>query len=227
MDWASIFIHDTTWTFAVEIFIRVVIMFSMIILFLRFTGKRGVRQLSIFELTIILSLGSIAGDPMFTEDLPIIQAVLIMSTVIGLYRLCTWVMMKYQPFEDFMEGNAIYIVEDGQLVLDKIKEGKMSNDEFFAEIRQQGIEHLGQIRTGLLETDGNLSILLYTDEQVRYGLPLFPKQHKATQTVKPNINYACMICGYVTYLLEANHLCPRCEDKGRRWAQAMNVEVVN
>ena len=90
MNWASIFIYDTTWLFAVEILIRVTVMFVLIITFLRFTGKRGVRQLSIFELTIILSLGSIAGDPMFTEDLPIIQAVLIMGTVISLYRLCTW-----------------------------------------------------------------------------------------------------------------------------------------
>ena len=96
MDWASIFIHDTTWSFAVEILIRVTVMFVLIITFLRFTGKRGIRQLSIFELTIILSLGSIAGDPMFTEDLPIIQAVLIMGSVIVLYRICTWVMMKWQ-----------------------------------------------------------------------------------------------------------------------------------
>ena len=125
MDLASIFIHDTTWTFAFEIAIRVIVMFSMIILFLRFTGKRGVRQLSVFELTIILSLGSIAGDPMFTKDLPIIQAVLIMSIVISLYRLSTWVMMKYQPFEDFLEGKSLYIVEDGLLVLEKIKKGKM------------------------------------------------------------------------------------------------------
>lgn len=227
MDWASIFIHDTTWAFALEIFIRVVVMFSMIIIFLRFTGKRGVRQLSIFELTIILSLGSIAGDPMFTEDLPIIQAVIIMSTVIVLYRLCTWIMMKYQPFEDLLEGKSIYIVEDGQLVMDKIKKGKMSHDEFFAEMRQQGVEHLGQVRTGLLETDGKLSILLYTDEQVRYGLPLFPKQYRAAQTVKPNVNYACMDCGYVTHLSEADYLCPRCEDNGRDWALAMNVTVVN
>lgn len=89
MDWGEIFIYDTTWSFAAELAIRVTVMFTMIILFLRFTGKRGVRQLSIFELTIILSLGSIAEDPMFTEDLPLIQAVLIMSLIISLYRLCT------------------------------------------------------------------------------------------------------------------------------------------
>ena len=56
------------------------------------------------------------------------------------------------------------------LVLDKIKKGKMSHDEFFAEMRQQGVEHLGQVRTGLLETDGNFSILLYTSkEQIWYA----------------------------------------------------------
>ena len=62
--------------------IRAALMFGMIILFLRLTGKRGVRQLSIFELAIILSLGSIAGDPMFTEDLPLVHALVVMTVVI-------------------------------------------------------------------------------------------------------------------------------------------------
>lgn len=98
MNWVSIFIYDTTWSFAAEIVIRTVIMFTLIVLFLRFTGKRGIRQLSIFELTIILSLGSIAGDPAFNEDLPLIQAVLVMSIVLLLYRLCTWFTSKYKTF---------------------------------------------------------------------------------------------------------------------------------
>ena len=62
MDWASIFIYDTTWAFVPEILVRVTVMFLLIIMFLRFT-QRGVRQLSIFELTIILSLGSIGWRP--------------------------------------------------------------------------------------------------------------------------------------------------------------------
>ncbi|MEN6670233.1 YetF domain-containing protein [Psychrobacter sp. B38] len=226
MDWADIFIYDTTWMFAVEILIRVIVMFVLIISFLRFTGKRGVRQLSIFELTIILSLGSIAGDPMFTEDLPIIQAVLIMSTVILLYRLCTWAMMKSSRVENFLEGKSLYIVEEGMLVLDKIKKGKMSHDEFFSEMRQQGVEHLGQVRTGLLETDGNFSILLYSPEKTRYGLPLFPKQYQALEQIEPETYYACMHCGQVEHLSDPDQLCKRCEDISKRWAKALNSEIV-
>lgn len=226
MNLADIFIHDTTWLFIAEIAIRVSVMFVLIIVFLRFTGKRGVRQLSIFELTIILSLGSIAGDPMFTEDLPIIQAIIIMSLVIGLYRLCTWLMMRYQPFENLLEGRALYIVEDGMLVLDKIEQGKMSHDEFFAEMRQQGIEHLGQVRVGLLETDGTFSILMFADEDVHYGLPLFPKAYQAVDDIEAHHHYACMYCGHIAQGIMAKQTCIRCKEKSIGWAQAINTKVV-
>ena len=224
MDWASIFIHDTSWSFAAEIVVRCVCMFIMIILFLRLTGKRGVRQLSVFELAIILSLGSIAGDPMFTEDLPLIQALLIMSVIIMMYRLTTWLMMKYQPFEDLLEGKSLYIVEDGVLVLEKIKRGKMSHDEFFAEMRQQGIEHLGQVRAGLLESDGKFSILLFRPEDIRYGLPLFPKQYQQITQIQPNTYYACMYCGYVDHPDQPEQSCPRCGCC--RWAKAIKEQML-
>lgn len=221
MDLAQLFIHDTTLAFGFEIMVRCVLMYILIILFLRLTGKRGVRQLSIFEVAILLALGSIAGDPMFDEELPILQAVLVMSVVIMMYRLTTWLMMKYQPFEDLIEGKSLYVVEDGMLVLDKIQRGKMSHDEFFAEMRQQGVEHLGQVRVGLLETDGKFSILFYPDEQVRYGLPLFPKAAQIVYQVQPEVQYACTYCGFVSELSSAQTPCVRCGC--HKWTEAMNT----
>ncbi|ART79891.1 DUF421 domain-containing protein [Oceanisphaera avium] len=226
MNWLDIFFYDTTGAFLAEIAVRVVIMFTMIILFLRFTGKRGVRQLSIFELTIILSLGSIAGDPMFTKELPLIQAVWIMSLIISLYRLCTWLMMKCQVFEDFLEGKPLYIVEDGVLVLDKIKKGGMSQDEFFAEMRYQGIEHLGQVRVGLLETDGNFSVLLFEKNKVRYGLPIFPRYYQSVSQIETGRAYACMYCGQVATISSSKETCSRCNNNDMGWAQAINSTVI-
>lgn len=34
------------------------------------TGRRGVRQMSLFEVLIILTLGSAAGDVAFYDDVP-------------------------------------------------------------------------------------------------------------------------------------------------------------
>lgn len=224
MDWSDLLIYDTTLLFAVEILIRCVLMFIMIVLFLRLTGKRGVRQLSIFEVTIILALGSIAGDPMFNEDIPMIQAVIVMSIIIFMYRLTTWLMMKFQPFEDFLEGKSLYIVEDGMLVLEDIKKGKYSHDEFFAEMRQQNTEHLGQVRTALLETDGKFSILFFEPEQTKYGLPLFPKACNIVEDVKPHTYYSCIYCGFTDFIHHPKQQCQRCGDCD--WTKALNHQRI-
>ncbi|WP_227677333.1 DUF421 domain-containing protein [Psychrobacter ciconiae] len=224
--WSDIFIYDTTWQLASQILIRVVIMFCMIILFLRLAGNRGIRQLSIFELTILLSLGSIAGDPMFSEDLPLIQAVIIMSTVIFLYRLFTWLMVKYEPFETLLEGQPIYIVEDGVMTTHKSRKGQMSHDEFFAEMRELGVEHLGQVREGVLETNGTFSVLLFPRDKVRFGLPIWPRGYKAVTKIDNDCRYACMFCGHVQNIITPKARCPRCEDPCRQWSQALNNAII-
>jgi uncharacterized membrane protein YcaP (DUF421 family) len=48
---------------------RTGIMFLVIIFGLRLLGKRGVKQLSVFELVVIIGLGSAAGDRCFTKML--------------------------------------------------------------------------------------------------------------------------------------------------------------
>lgn len=224
MDIQDILILDTTWGFVGELLFRCVLMYIMIIAVLRLTGKRGVRQLSIFEVAIILCLGSIAGDPMFTEDLPLLHALVVMATIIVLYRLTTLLMMKYPAFEDLLEGKSAYIVKNGQLVIEEIKKGKMSHDEFFAEMRQQSVEHLGQVRVGLLESDGKFSLLYYPDDQVQYGLALFPNACELVQQVEPKRIYACMYCGFVTPLEHIDTPCKRCQC--RDWTLAINCKRI-
>ena len=109
MDFIKILLADTTFTFAAEIVLRSVLMYFLIILVLRFSGKRGVRQLSIFEIAIILSLGSAAGDAMFYEEVPIIHAVIVFAVIMALYRLTTYLMMKSDAIETVLEGRPIYL----------------------------------------------------------------------------------------------------------------------
>ncbi len=49
MDFFNIFIGDTTWKFVLEILVRCTVMFIIIISFLRLSGKRGIRQLSLLN----------------------------------------------------------------------------------------------------------------------------------------------------------------------------------
>lgn len=51
-----------------EVALRSFYTFVLVFLFLKVTGRRGVRQMSLFEVLIILTLGSAAGDVAFYDD---------------------------------------------------------------------------------------------------------------------------------------------------------------
>ena len=217
----NIFLSDTTWDFALEIIIRCVVMYLIIIIFLRLTGKRGIRQLSIFEIAIILCLGSAAGDPMFTEDIPIIHAFIVFVVILILYRLTTWAMVKSQKIENLLEGEALCVVQDGLLIHKDFSKQLYSQDEFFSEMRVQNIEHLGQVRLALLETDGSLSLLYCEDDDVKWGLPIFPMAYQQVPDIVPNTFYSCMFCGQTNTLTKVDQVCTRCEHSS--WAKSLNT----
>ena len=74
-DWHRILLSDEAPPlFLAEVALRAVVMYLLILGALRISGRRGVRQLSLFELTIILGLGSAAGDAMLYHDTPLLHA---------------------------------------------------------------------------------------------------------------------------------------------------------
>jgi uncharacterized membrane protein YcaP (DUF421 family) len=225
MDWYRILINNLTGHLLLEIIFRTIIMFLIILFVLRISGKRGVRQLSVFEVAIIIGLGSAAGDPMFNEDIAIIPAFIVCLTAILLYRLITFLAAKIPKFEQIIEGKPLYIVEDGVMVIKEINNNAFSQDEFFAELRLQSVEHLGQIKVALLETTGDMSIYFFEDEDVQPGLPILPKEyHKKTKTITDPDDYACSYCGAVEHLSSTPDSCKRCDNK--EWVKAIKTRRI-
>lgn len=221
LDFRKIFIGDLSLGFAAEIVIRTLLMFSMVLLVLRLTGKKGVRQLSIFEVAIIIAMGSAAGDPMFTKDISIFVSLIVFGAIIILYRLITFWASRSEQFEKIIEGEPLYVIEEGRFTLTDDYSHTFAKDEFFSEMRQESIEHLGQIRTAILETNGKISFYYYPDGEVQYGLPVQPKAYnkKTVQIQSPGI-YACTYCGGTKNLQKGTVHCPNC--KRNEWVTAID-----
>jgi uncharacterized membrane protein YcaP (DUF421 family) len=219
-------LNDLDWEFAFEIVIRTFIMFTLILVVLRLSGKKGVRQLSLFEVAIIIGLGSAAGDPMFNRDTAIVPAVLVFITILLFYRVLTWLAIKSERFEGILEGEPMYVVEDGMFAVLEQSKHTFAKDEFFSEMRQQSIEHLGQVRTAILETNGNLSFYYFSDEDVRPGLPVLPKVYRQkSKNIARNGQYACTYCGNVEQITASAHQCSRCRQN--EWVLAIDTVRMN
>ena len=227
IDLKELILGGEDWDFLPEVITRTMIMLLVILISLRILGKRAVKQLSIFEIAVIIGLGSAAGDPMFYKDVGILPAIIVFSLTVGVYKFITYIIGKSKRFEDIMEGKPICLVKNGAFSIENFSKESMGEDEFFSELRMQSVSQLGQIEVAIQESSGNMSIIFYPNEEVKFGLPIMPDSLDAWQQKISDTNYySCIFCGYTEKLKPTNEcICPEC--KKNRWVKASNKKRVS
>ena len=213
-DWHRVlWADDTTWVFLLEIAFRCGVMYLLILGALRVMGRRGVRQLSIFELSIILGLGSASGDAMLYDDTPLLPTVVVFGMVTGLYVLFNRLTEWYPRFSDWLEGQPVLLIEEGVINHQNFKQQNLTLKELFGELRQQQVEHLGQVRRAYIESDGETSIYFFADDEVRPGLPIWPERLAEAQPAATATGpHACASCGLVRELAaKVTARCANCQ----------------
>ncbi|MBK5720964.1 DUF421 domain-containing protein [Dysgonomonas sp. Marseille-P4677] len=221
MDWYNIFWGTENFIFLVEIAIRSVIMFFLLFTALRITGKRAVKQLSIFELIIIIALGSAAGDPMIYKEIGIVYALVVFIIVFLSYWLITKLIENSEKMEKILEGKPYCIIDQGKASKESLKHKELAMDEFFSILRHEHIFHLGQVESAILETSGELSILFYDSSDIKAGLPIWPHYlKKKTKQIEYSATYACTYCGYTkTMKAGESNICEYCNNNNE-WVEA-------
>lgn len=221
-NWKELFLGTEDWGFLLEIVLRTIIMFLTIIVSLRVLGKRGVKQLSIFELVVIIGLGSAAGDPMFYKEVGIVSSMLVFLVIIILYSSITALIGRFKKIENLFEGKAICLIEQGVFAIDNFKKENLGSDEFFAELRVKGISHLGQIEFAIEEVSGEISVFFNEDEKVKYGLLIMLNSlDNPIQNIQIPGYYSCTFCGFTELKEEGNAgSCKNCGKKN--WVKASN-----
>lgn len=225
-NWKELMLGAENWSFLPEVVLRTLVMFIIVMVSIRLLGKRGVKQLSIFEIVVIISLGTAAGDPMLYKDVGILPALIVFIIIVGLYSLIIYVIGKNKNFEKLMEGKAVRLIKTGAFSIDDFSKEAIGEDEFFSELRMQGVSQLGQIEEAFVESSGNISIFYYLDDDVKFGLPIMPDSLDSwQQKIKEDGHYAYMFCGYTEKLKPAaKHVCPKCQKA--RWVKANNKKRI-
>lgn len=213
-DWERIFMDGHPAGFLLEIVFRAVIIFVIVLVSLRITGKRGVKQLSLFELVFILTLGSAGGDVIFYSDVPLVPVLVTFVTIVSIYFVIVYLTARNERVERWMEGESLCVIEGGHFVLSVIERENFSPEEICMELRLRSVEHLGQVNSAILETSGELSVFFFPDEKVRPGMPTLPWEREPLKETEAGVYYSCARCGETKQAERAEkYKCQRCEHR--------------
>ena len=152
-------------------FLRTVILYFLIIVGLRLTGKRQIGQLEPIELVLTMTLSDLASVPMQDFGIPLLSGVIPIVTLLALSTLLSWCSMRNIRFRSLACGEPAIVIRNGVLQQDVMQQNRLTLDEILEELRIQGVSDITTVKYAVLETSGQLSLLLYADEQ-----PATPQQ---------------------------------------------------
>ncbi len=214
MEWIEelrrIFLGENSPWFLLEIVFRTTFIFSYTLVLIRWMGKRGMGQLSPFELAIIIALGSAVGDPMIYDDVPLLNSMIAIAVIIGLQQLLGHLTQKNEHVEQWVESRTELLVEKGRIDLVKLAQERLSNNELFEMLRIEGVAHLGQVRQAFIEPSGRLSVIRWTPS--RPGLSVMPtscQERKFCETLASDW-LCCVKCGASARAVDEPFRCPYC-----------------
>ncbi|MBC6696558.1 DUF421 domain-containing protein [Hymenobacter puniceus] len=226
-DWHRIFwSEDAPPLFLLEIAFRCILTYTFTLAVLRVTGRRGVKQLSLFELSIVLALGSASGDAMFYDDVPLMHVGVVFAAVAVMYVGFNRLTERLPRFSDWLEGAPVLLVEEGEVNMPNFGKQRLNQKELFGELRRQQVEHLGQVRRVYIEATGEMSVYFFDDADVRPGLPIWPEhKEQKRRRVEEAGQHACSCCGHVQHLPRGGTaICAACQNN--EWIPACDAHRV-
>ena len=144
---------------------RTVILYLIIIVGIRLMGKRQVGELEPSELVLDLIIADLAAVPMQDYGIPLLSGVGPILVLLCLTMVLSVLTMKSLRFRALLCGRPSIIVRDGKLDQREMRRNRFTLDELHEELRCQGVADLETVKYAILETNGQLSVLLKAAEQ--------------------------------------------------------------
>lgn len=209
-DLHRLFLGEHPPTYIFEILLRVLLVYSVTLLFLRWAGKRTLGELTFFDFAIIIALGSAVGDGMIFDDVPLLHSFVVVAAVIALERLVAKLTERNKTLENVLEGRSTLVVENGVVLTENLHRETLSRDELFESLRQHGIHQLGQVSVAYLETSGKLSVIRFSESQP--GLSILPDGKRLIHDKQATEIKCCRNCGFIQ-TSNSLAICPNCKQK--------------
>lgn len=219
-DWHRILLGTAPDQFLLEVLIRTVVMYLVLLVTLRLLGKRMGGQLTISELAVMLTLGAIISVPMQIPERGLLQGLLVLVCALIFERGINYLAVKNHNIEHFLQGRESLLVKNGVMVADELTAMKISREQMTALLRNRRIYNLGEVQRLYIEACGLLSVYKY--QVPKHGLALLPPGDEAAGK-ELSVNEGLLVCWQcgnpANKTKETNQSCNNCG--ANQWTPAV------
>lgn len=144
---------------ALFIILRAVFGYLFLVLLVRIVGRRPGKQLTPFEFVLIFYLGGLTLTGMVGQEMSLTNAVTQILTVAACHYMLAYLRFRFDNFARLLDGSPLVLLEKDSWRTNNLSRARIQDDDVMDMARQQGIKDLSAIKTAVLETFGEISIV--------------------------------------------------------------------
>ena len=154
-------INPISFNQVLEVIIRTSIIGLAAFIVIRIRGRKQLAQLTLFDIIIVIALGSAVGDVMIypEEVVSLLRSIVAITTLIVLiYVFEDLVCRAPKKIARIIYGDSTIIIKNGKLVKKNFEKINLTEDQLRAKLREKNIQYYSEAKIVRLEPDGELSV---------------------------------------------------------------------
>jgi uncharacterized membrane protein YcaP (DUF421 family) len=146
-----------------EIVLRTAVIYLVVLLGVRLSGKREVGQMTPFDLVLLLLISNSVQNAMTGPDTSVIGGVAAALTLLVMNYLIAELSGTNRRFRKIVQGQPTLLVHDGNVLNGHMSKEHVSMDELERALREHGVNNYHDVALAVLEVDGSISCLKYDE----------------------------------------------------------------
>jgi uncharacterized membrane protein YcaP (DUF421 family) len=146
-----------------QIALRTGVIYLLVLIGVRLSGKREVGQMTPFDLTLLLLLSNSVQNAMTGPDTSLLGGAVAACTLLVLNYGVAAVSGSNRHLRRLIEGEPSLLIHDGKVIESHMARERVSMDELHRALREHGINNCDQVALAVLEVDGSISCLKYDE----------------------------------------------------------------
>lgn len=138
--------------------VRAAIVYAVLLVLVRLSGKRTVGQFTPFDLLVVMLLGESVSNALSGGDQSVPAGLLGAVTLIALAGITGLAASRSRRLEHLLQGSAVLIGRDGQAFRAVLRRHRISETELDEALRESDCT-MAEMHLAVLEADGRISIL--------------------------------------------------------------------
>jgi uncharacterized membrane protein YcaP (DUF421 family) len=148
---------------ALDLVIRAAVVYFSVLILLRISGKRQIGQMGATEFVSVLLISNAVQNSMNGGDNSLVGGLILAAVLISLTMIISYLTYRSSFFQSLFEGTPRLVIHEGKYLVKAMKREELTKKDLRVLMRKQGVHGVEEVKSGVLEADGTLSMIRFAE----------------------------------------------------------------